>query len=347
MKTCRFCLESIINENASTCSHCGHLQPTKEEINSAYRQVLSILVDEKLGYATRRGLIVLIGVGLLPILAIVIGTWRNFVFDGFTAGFLLFALIPIRLYYKVMQKYKTKIIFEDALLIEERLQNKLRELEVKKFRPDKPVLLYSLIILLFLAVSNPSTNEFKEFYKRAKNPNEEPSGFTKTNLIFCSRYQINGEKYWGVLGNFFNKRKSSMEEISMLSAELKRVANIWPMVSSILSVPRTEEEYERTVALLDELIDVVGENERHPPASLLDTLGTLIAACEDEHFPAPVSWEKRLQFDRVIFKLNQFRKSQTSFILNEVFAMTTVTIEIPDELLDQFDDLDDVRKTVY
>lgn len=69
----------------------------------------------------------------------------------------------------------------------------------------------------------------------------------------------------------------------MFSVELKRVANIWPMLSSIISVPRTEEECERTVALLDELIDEVGEDEKHPLASLMDTLGALIEAYEDEH----------------------------------------------------------------
>lgn len=74
----------------------------------------------------------------------------------------------------------------------------------------------------------------------------------------------------------------------MVNPEFKRVANIWPMISNILSVPRTEEEYERTVALLDELIDEVGEDEKNPLASLMDTLGTLIEAYEDRHFPEPV-----------------------------------------------------------
>ena len=47
----------------------------------------------------------------------------------------------------------------------------------------------------------------------------------------------------------------------MFSTEFKTAAHVWPMISSILSVPRTEKEYERTVALLDELIDEVGEDE--------------------------------------------------------------------------------------
>ncbi|MBV6506571.1 MAG: hypothetical protein ILNGONEN_02152 [Syntrophorhabdaceae bacterium] len=55
----------------------------------------------------------------------------------------------------------------------------------------------------------------------------------------------------------------------MLSAELEKIVGVWPLISKIVSVPRTEEEYDRLVALLDELIDEVGEDEKHPLASLM------------------------------------------------------------------------------
>ena len=73
----------------------------------------------------------------------------------------------------------------------------------------------------------------------------------------------------------------------MLSAELEKAVKVWPLISTIVSVPRTEDEYERAIALLDELIDEVGEDEKHPLASLMDTLGTLIEAYEDKQFPEP------------------------------------------------------------
>ena len=52
-----------------------------------------------------------------------------------------------------------------------------------------------------------------------------------------------------------------------------------------LDVPHTEEEYERIVALLDQLIDEVGEEESHPLASLMEILGVLVEAYEAEHVP--------------------------------------------------------------
>ena len=54
-------------------------------------------------------------------------------------------------------------------------------------------------------------------------------------------------------------------------------------------VPRTEEEYNRVVALLDGLIDKVGEDEGHPLASLMEILGVLIENYEAEHVPELVS----------------------------------------------------------
>lgn len=75
----------------------------------------------------------------------------------------------------------------------------------------------------------------------------------------------------------------------MLSSDLQAATKIWPQISGIVSVPRTQEEYDRAVALLDELIDEVGENEQHPLASLMDTLGTLIEAYENANLPEPAS----------------------------------------------------------
>ncbi len=38
-------------------------------------------------------------------------------------------------------------------------------------------------------------------------------------------------------------------------------------------------------AVLDDLIDVVGENENHPLASLIEVIGVLIEKYEDENVP--------------------------------------------------------------
>ena len=48
-----------------------------------------------------------------------------------------------------------------------------------------------------------------------------------------------------------------------------------------------ELEYDRAVERLNSLLDEVGEDETHPLYSLLDTLGILIEAYDNEHYPLP------------------------------------------------------------
>ncbi|MBL8023892.1 MAG: transcriptional regulator [Elusimicrobia bacterium] len=67
--------------------------------------------------------------------------------------------------------------------------------------------------------------------------------------------------------------------------KLKEIIKAWPVLSKALSVPHKRAEYEETVALLDELIDTVGENENHPLASLMETLSAVVEAYEQHHVP--------------------------------------------------------------
>ena len=68
-------------------------------------------------------------------------------------------------------------------------------------------------------------------------------------------------------------------------AEIQTVQDVWPMLASVVFVPHAESEYEQLVVLLDHLIDVVGEDENHPLASLMKVIGVLIEKYEDEHVP--------------------------------------------------------------
>ena len=65
-------------------------------------------------------------------------------------------------------------------------------------------------------------------------------------------------------------------------AELERLSEAWTPISEVLSVPHTEAEYSRISALLDLVVDEVGEHELHPLASMMETLGALVDAYERE-----------------------------------------------------------------
>ena len=50
---------------------------------------------------------------------------------------------------------------------------------------------------------------------------------------------------------------------------------------------QTSKQYDQTVALMNRLIDVVGGNERHPLAGLLELVGELVASYEARLEPVP------------------------------------------------------------
>lgn len=56
----------------------------------------------------------------------------------------------------------------------------------------------------------------------------------------------------------------------------------WEKTAPLLVI-RNEHEYNIAVKRMNELLDDVGTNEKHPLYSLLDVLGTLIYVYEEEH----------------------------------------------------------------
>jgi HTH-type transcriptional regulator/antitoxin HigA len=71
----------------------------------------------------------------------------------------------------------------------------------------------------------------------------------------------------------------------MSAAQLENLARDWRPFSTLVCVPRTESDYNRLVALLDELTDEVGEDEGHPLASFMDVLGALVEDYEANCVP--------------------------------------------------------------
>ena len=73
--------------------------------------------------------------------------------------------------------------------------------------------------------------------------------------------------------------------MSLQDLDVKRAANAWSSLSGAVFVPHTEAEYNRIVALLDRLIDQVGEDENHQLASMMEVLSVLVERYEAEHVP--------------------------------------------------------------
>ena len=66
----------------------------------------------------------------------------------------------------------------------------------------------------------------------------------------------------------------------------KELETHWSAISPLLAI-RNEMEYKEAVDRVAHLIDEIGTDEQHPLYELLDTLGTLIEAYEEKHYPMP------------------------------------------------------------
>ena len=64
-----------------------------------------------------------------------------------------------------------------------------------------------------------------------------------------------------------------------------QVQQSWGNLASIVFVPHREEDYQRLVEVLDSLIDLVGEEESHLLASMMEVVGVLVAKYEEEYVP--------------------------------------------------------------
>ncbi len=71
----------------------------------------------------------------------------------------------------------------------------------------------------------------------------------------------------------------------MSTAQLDSLVRNWTPISTLICVPRTDADYQRLVALLDEITDEVGEDEDHPLASFMDLIGTLVEDYESSCVP--------------------------------------------------------------
>jgi len=67
------------------------------------------------------------------------------------------------------------------------------------------------------------------------------------------------------------------------------ILNAWMPFKELIGVTsvRTEAQYAKAIALIDELLDEIGDNEAHPLAEVLDLIATQVKAYEDEHVRIP------------------------------------------------------------
>jgi HTH-type transcriptional regulator/antitoxin HigA len=71
----------------------------------------------------------------------------------------------------------------------------------------------------------------------------------------------------------------------------KAILQAWAPFKKLVGVTsvRTEADYAKAIALIDELLDEVGDDEEHPLAEVLDLIATQVKVYEDEHVQIPAA----------------------------------------------------------
>jgi HTH-type transcriptional regulator/antitoxin HigA len=76
-------------------------------------------------------------------------------------------------------------------------------------------------------------------------------------------------------------------EMSLQRINLKEIETEWPKIKNVVSYPHTKKQYNKMINYLDDLIDEIGDEQNHPLASLMETLGALIEVYENQNIPIP------------------------------------------------------------
>ncbi|MEZ5583957.1 MAG: helix-turn-helix domain-containing protein [Candidatus Competibacteraceae bacterium] len=65
---------------------------------------------------------------------------------------------------------------------------------------------------------------------------------------------------------------------------LENAIEYWKYVAPVAKRPETEQDYDALVAHLDALLDIVGNDERHPLVGLVDIISDHVSDYEIEHY---------------------------------------------------------------
>lgn len=76
---------------------------------------------------------------------------------------------------------------------------------------------------------------------------------------------------------------------------------------------RDDQEYDRIVALMNGILDIVGDNENHPMSGLLDLVGSLIEDYDADHFSIEASEPREIL--RHLMSMRELRQADLANVI--------------------------------
>lgn len=63
----------------------------------------------------------------------------------------------------------------------------------------------------------------------------------------------------------------------------------WQHIAKVIHIPHNKKECDKTIDILNELIDIIGQDEKHPLVDLLELVGCCVEVYEKTHYKLPQS----------------------------------------------------------
>lgn len=95
----------------------------------------------------------------------------------------------------------------------------------------------------------------------------------------------------------------------------------WKKISLVIHEPQNTDDYEKLSSLLDNLLDVVGEDESHELMGLIDVISHMLSLYDDEHYQF---LEERTGIDALKFLMEQHVLNQND-LKNEIGSQGVVS----------------------
>lgn len=95
----------------------------------------------------------------------------------------------------------------------------------------------------------------------------------------------------------------------------------WKKISPVIHEPQNVDDYEKLSSLLDNLLDIIGEDESHELMGLIDVISHMLSMYDDGHYQ---SLEQGTGISALKFLMEQHNLKQTDF-KNEIGSQGVVS----------------------
>lgn len=102
---------------------------------------------------------------------------------------------------------------------------------------------------------------------------------------------------------------------------LEETIQHWKHISPVIHDPQNEDEYEKLANMLDQLLDIVGDNESHELMGLVDVISHMISMYDEQHTD---QLKKGTAIEALQFFMDQHGLDQSDF-KNEIGSQGVVS----------------------